>query len=34
VSMDIYYIQNWNLGMDLKILAWTPWKVLRREGAF
>ncbi len=34
VSMDIYYIQNWNLGMDLKILAWTPWKVLKREGAF
>src|SRR5205823_15119036 len=34
VSMDVYYIQNWNLGMDLKILAWTPWKVLRREGAF
>ncbi len=34
VSMDVYYIQNWNLGMDLKILAWTPWKVLKREGAF
>jgi lipopolysaccharide/colanic/teichoic acid biosynthesis glycosyltransferase len=34
VKMDVYYIQNWNLGMDMKILAWTPWKVLKREGAF
>lgn len=34
VTMDIYYIENWNLGLDLKILAWTPFKVLKREGAF
>jgi lipopolysaccharide/colanic/teichoic acid biosynthesis glycosyltransferase len=34
VQMDLYYIENWNLGLDLKILAWTPWKVLTREGAF
>lgn len=34
VTMDIYYIENWNLGMDFKILAWTPLKVLKREGAF
>jgi lipopolysaccharide/colanic/teichoic acid biosynthesis glycosyltransferase len=34
VRMDVYYIQNWNLGLDMKILACTPWKVLKREGAF
>lgn len=34
VQMDVYYIRNWNVGMDIKILAWTPLKVLKREGAF
>jgi lipopolysaccharide/colanic/teichoic acid biosynthesis glycosyltransferase len=32
--MDMYYIENWSLGMDLRILADTPLKVLRKEGAF
>jgi lipopolysaccharide/colanic/teichoic acid biosynthesis glycosyltransferase len=34
VTMDVYYIENWSLGMDIKILACTPLKVLKREGAF
>jgi lipopolysaccharide/colanic/teichoic acid biosynthesis glycosyltransferase len=34
VIMDVYYIENWNLGMDIKILVYTPFKVLKREGAF
>jgi lipopolysaccharide/colanic/teichoic acid biosynthesis glycosyltransferase len=34
VEMDIYYIQHWTLRMDLEILARTPWKVLKTEGAF
>jgi lipopolysaccharide/colanic/teichoic acid biosynthesis glycosyltransferase len=34
VRMDMYYIENWSLGMDLRILADTPLKVLRKEGAF
>ena len=34
VNMDLYYIENWNLGLDLQILVETPLKVLRREGAF
>jgi lipopolysaccharide/colanic/teichoic acid biosynthesis glycosyltransferase len=34
VTMDVHYIKNWNLGMDLRILAETPVKVLRKEGAF
>jgi len=34
VAMDIYYIDNWSLLMDLTILAKTPLKILQREGAF
>jgi lipopolysaccharide/colanic/teichoic acid biosynthesis glycosyltransferase len=34
VAMDIRYIQQWSLFQDLKILAETPLKVLKREGAF
>jgi lipopolysaccharide/colanic/teichoic acid biosynthesis glycosyltransferase len=34
VEMDAYYITQWSLGMDLRILAQTPRKVFKREGAF
>lgn len=34
VAMDVHYLTRWNLRMDLKILAETPRKVLKREGAF
>jgi len=34
VKMDVYYIQNWSLVMDLKIILQTPLKVLRKEGAY
>ena len=34
VRMDMHYIENWNLAMDLKILLKTPLKVLRKEGAY
>jgi lipopolysaccharide/colanic/teichoic acid biosynthesis glycosyltransferase len=34
VSMDVDYIENWSLTMDLKILVETPLKVLKSEGAF
>jgi lipopolysaccharide/colanic/teichoic acid biosynthesis glycosyltransferase len=34
VKMDLDYITNWNLAIDLRILAATPLKVLRKEGAF
>ena len=33
VRMDMYYIKHWSLVLDLQILAKTPWKVLKREGA-
>ena len=34
VEMDIDYIRNWSLSLDLRILLRTPLKVLRAEGAF
>ncbi len=34
VKMDVQYITNWSLSLDLKILLQTPFKVLKREGAF
>ena len=29
---DVWYVDNWSLGLDLRILLLTIWKVLRREG--
>ena len=34
VKMDVYYIENWSLYADVKILLMTPLKVFRREGAY
>lgn len=34
VRMDLHYINNWSLLMDLKILIKTPYAVLKREGAY
>ena len=34
VEMDIHYIRNWSLALDLRILLRTPLNVLRAEGAF
>jgi len=34
VRMDVYYIENWSLGMDINILLRTPVKVLKKEGAY
>jgi lipopolysaccharide/colanic/teichoic acid biosynthesis glycosyltransferase len=33
IKMDMYYVRNWSLAMDLRILLKTPLKVLRKEGA-
>lgn len=33
VRMDLQYVNNWNLRLDLAILARTPRAVLRRDGA-
>jgi lipopolysaccharide/colanic/teichoic acid biosynthesis glycosyltransferase len=34
VRMDIKYVQDWSLWMDIKILLQTPWVVLRGKGAY
>lgn len=30
--LDVWYVDNWNLWLDIKILLLTLWKVLKREG--
>lgn len=30
--LDVWYVDNWSFWLDLKILAITAWKVLKREG--
>lgn len=30
--LDVWYVDNWSLGLDFRILLITLWKVLRREG--
>ncbi len=29
---DVWYVDNWSLGLDIKILILTLWRVLQREG--
>lgn len=31
-KLDIWYVDHWNLWLDLKILLLTVWKVIHREG--
>ena len=31
-KLDVWYVDNWSLGLDIKILFMTVWKVLNREG--
>ena len=32
--IDIWYIENWSLALDLYILLKTPFAVLNRKGAY
>lgn len=34
VRMDVHYITHWSLGLDLRILFETPWKVIKGKGAY
>lgn len=34
VLYDIYYVRNWSVWLDIKILLRTVWVVLSREGAY
>lgn len=31
-QLDVWYVDNWSLWLDLKILFLTVWKVIRKEG--
>jgi sugar transferase EpsL len=31
-KLDVWYVDHWSLGLDLKILLMTIWKVIKREG--
>ena len=31
-ALDVWYVDNWSLWLDAKILALTVWKILKREG--
>ena len=34
VQMDLFYVRNWSLGLDCKILLRTPWVMVRGVGAY
>jgi lipopolysaccharide/colanic/teichoic acid biosynthesis glycosyltransferase len=34
VELDLFYVKNWSLGLDLRIIAKTPFRVLRGAGAY
>ena len=34
VRLDIKYSREWSVWLDLKILAMTPWVVLKGKGAY
>jgi exopolysaccharide biosynthesis polyprenyl glycosylphosphotransferase len=34
VRLDLYYVENWSLGLDLAIIARTVWAVVRSRGAY
>lgn len=34
VKMDVFYIQNWSLALDLRLLLLTPIRVLKGTGAY
>jgi exopolysaccharide biosynthesis polyprenyl glycosylphosphotransferase len=34
VRLDLYYVENWSLALDLAIIARTMWAVLRGSGAY
>jgi exopolysaccharide production protein ExoY len=34
IEMDLFYVRNWSLGLDLRILMKTPFRVFRGAGAY
>ena len=33
-ELDLYYVQNWSLWLDIKILFLTAWRELRNTNAY
>jgi lipopolysaccharide/colanic/teichoic acid biosynthesis glycosyltransferase len=31
-NLDIWYVDHWSLGLDIRILLLTIWKAIKREG--
>ena len=31
-KLDVWYVDSWSLGLDIKIIGMTIWKILKREG--
>ena len=31
-ALDVWYVEHWSLGLDIKILFMTLWKVIKKEG--
>jgi hypothetical protein len=31
-KLDVWYVDNWSLWLDVKIIGMTMWKILKREG--
>jgi sugar transferase EpsL len=31
-NLDVWYVDNWSLWLDVKIIGMTTWKILKREG--
>jgi len=30
--IDVWYVDNWSLWLDIKIIGMTIWKIMKREG--
>jgi undecaprenyl phosphate N,N'-diacetylbacillosamine 1-phosphate transferase len=34
IELDLWYVDHWSIGLDLKIIGRTIWSVLKREGIY
>lgn len=34
LQYDLYYIRNWSIGFDTRILLLTPWRIIKGENAY
>ena len=34
IKLDLWYVDHWSVGLDLKIIGRTIWSVLKREGIY